>query len=204
MREGSRDFSDDDRLQSAAGFLLGSLAREMPSLTTFADAFTSIEACLVAADLGDTRAIIAAAIDELERVIGRAYKPGDGIVGGDLNDHARAASTLLTAYEVTGRLPYAMLAEELMQSANRFAWNTSGFGANCAAASVLCRLAALHADEDYCRAAVITVGANYRNDAARVLAAQASHACGVDAAAYGLALGEYLALTIESPDTYDH
>ena len=65
-----------------------------------------------------------AAIDELERVVGGSYRPGDGLVRdrdgirvrGSVGDHVRGASALLTAFELTGRLPYAMLAEELMQS----------------------------------------------------------------------------------------
>ena len=40
-------------------------------------------------------------------------------VRGGLTDHVRSASTLLTAYMLTARLPYAMLADELMQSVVR-------------------------------------------------------------------------------------
>jgi hypothetical protein len=69
---------------------------------------------------------------------------------------------------------------------------------------VFCRLAALHADEEYRGAAVIAPDADYRNDAARLLVSQAPHATGTDASVYGLALGEYLDLTIESPDAYGH
>ena len=198
------ELTDDERLQSAAGFLIGSLARDTPSLTQVADACASIDACLRAADLGDAGEIISHAVDQLERVVAHAYKPGDGIVGGDFFDHVRASATLLTAYDITGRLPYAMLAEELMQSARRFPPDASGCAASCEGSRVLCRLAALHADEEYRGAAVIAADADYRNDAARLLASQAPHATGIHAAAYGLALGEYLALTIESPDAYGH
>jgi hypothetical protein len=53
------------------------------------------------------------AIDQLERVVGGSYRPGDGLVGerdgiacaAALGDHVRAASALLTAFELTGRLP---------------------------------------------------------------------------------------------------
>ncbi len=198
------DLSDDERLQPAVSVLIASLARDMPSLTQVVDACTSIDACLRAADLGDAADIISCAVDELERVVGRAYKPGDGMVDGDFFDHVRAAAALLTAYQVTGRLPYAMLAEELMQSARRFPLETSGCAASCEAVRGFCRLAALHADEEYRGAAVIAADADYRDDAARLLASQAPHAKGTDAALYGLALGEYLALTIESPDAYGH
>jgi len=198
------ELSDDERLQSEAGLLIDSLAHDTPSLTQVVDACTSIDACLRAADLGDAGEIVAHAIDELERVVSRAYAPGDGIAGGDFFDHVRVAATLLTAYEITGRLPYAMLAEELMQSARRFQPHAVGCSASCEAARVFCRLAALHADEEYRGAAVIAPDADYRNDAARLLVSQAPHATGTDASAYGLALGEYLALTIESPDAYGH
>jgi len=62
---------------------------------------------------------------------------------------------------------------------------------------VLCRLAALHADEQYRGAAVMAPDADYRADADRMLSAQAERALagGLDvAAAYGLAVGEWLAV----------
>ena len=61
---------------------------------------------------------------------------------------------------------------------------------------MLCRLAALHADEQYRGAAVLAAGADYHRDAERMLAAQSARALGGtldEAAAYGLALGEWLA-----------
>ena len=61
------------------------------------------------------------AIDELEHAVAASYRPGEGLVGsgpaagrGSADDHVRAASALLTAFEMTGRLPYSMLAEELI------------------------------------------------------------------------------------------
>ena len=80
----------------------------------------------------DPRTIVPAAIDELERVVGAAYHPGDRLAhdldaparrDGDLADHVQCASALLTAYRVTARIPYAMLAEELMQSTRRIWWD---------------------------------------------------------------------------------
>ena len=68
------------------------------------------------------------AIDQLERVVGGGYRPGDGLVArsatasrrrGSVADHVRGASALLTALELTGRLPYSMLAEELIAIAGR-------------------------------------------------------------------------------------
>jgi hypothetical protein len=98
-----------------------------------------------------------------------------------------------------------MLAEELMQTSARVSAGR-GFTIECEAARVLCRLAALHDDDDYRAAAVIAPDANYRADASRVLAALSPRARAEDAPIYGLALSELLALNIavESPDTYGH
>ena len=64
---------------------------------------------------------------------------------------------------------------------------------NCEAARVLARLAALHGTPAYRDAAVLAPGADYAEDAARVLAAfePEFRDHGVDAAAFGLALTEW-------------
>ena len=106
----------------------------------------------------------------------------------------RAASALLTAFEITGRLPYSMLAEELVQLSVRELLDEAGgdtLVGHCEAARVLCRLAALHDDPEYRGAAVIAADADYRSDAARILAVQSPRtltASLAQAAAYGLAL----------------
>jgi hypothetical protein len=173
----------------------------------------SLDACLGAAHLiepgGD--AIMAAAVDELERIVGAVYEPGEGLMGrlgdreeiGSLSDHIAGSSALLTAHLATGRLPYAMLGEELVQFARRRwwddstrRWSGSTFDASCAAARVFCRLAALHDDPDYRRLSVVAAGADYAGDAERLLAflADEYRAHGVNAAVYGLALDEWFAL----------
>ena len=45
-----------------------------------------------------------------------------------LSDQIRSALAFLTAFELTGRLPYSMLAEELLQIARRDAWDRDGAG----------------------------------------------------------------------------
>jgi hypothetical protein len=143
------------------------------------------------------------AIDHLERVIGGSYRPGEGLVRdldgvrarGSVDDHVRGASALLTAFEITGRLPYSMLAEELIAVAGRARPADAGLVIQCETARVLCRLAALHADPDYRGAAVIAGGADYRAEASRILAAESVRArAGTPsaAAAYGLALRDLL------------
>jgi hypothetical protein len=101
-----------------------------------------------------------------------------------------------------------MLAEELMQGIGRSEGGVGGdrladirpdFMTNCEAARVLARLARLHADADYRKAAVVAPNADYRRDAARLLAEQSLHALslGAGGSIYALALIE-----LEFPDWY--
>ena len=141
-------------------------------------------------------------IDGLERLVRSAYEPGEVLAGADLNGQLHTALAFLTAFELTGRLPYSMLAEELLQTARRQWWdgNAGGFGpnfrANAIGAQLLCRLAALHRDADYAASAVVAPGASYEVDAERILAALApiarSHLD--DVAEYGMALVDWFAL----------
>jgi hypothetical protein len=217
--------SEDDRLHTTVDALVAALRGGWPSRGDVNRAMRSIDACLVAAGIGNTD-LVHAAIDELERIVGLAYQPGEGIARtldqrsgepGTLADHVAAASALLSAHAVTGRLPYSMLAEELVQFARQSWWDDARGGfharmpnderstsnlerrtkndifvANCEAARVLCRLAALHHDQDYRQAAVIAQQSDYEADAARTLESLAEdyRAIGLDAAIYGLALGE--------------
>ena len=199
--------SDDERLLAAAGGLLTGLREEWPSAMQVADAAASVDACLRAADVAglvDPQDLVPAAIDQLERIVGGAYQPGGGMaatihggahVRGSAADQVRSAAALLTAFERSARLPYSMLAEELIQPARRDAAGGDALIA-CETARVLCRLAALHADDQYRGAAVVAPDADYRADADRMLSALAERALagGLDAAAaYGLAVGEWLA-----------
>jgi hypothetical protein len=180
----TRTLSDDERVSAAIELLIDQL-RDAWVSSRVEDAATAVEACLLAAGLPEHRALAADAIDGMERVIAATYRPGAGV--GAFVDQVRTASALLTAYALSGRLPYPMLAEELMQIAGRGA--PGDFTVSCEAARVFCRLAALHDEPDYCRAAVVTPGANYRRDAAQMLAAQAGEARrrGVAGAIYGVA-----------------
>jgi uncharacterized protein YyaL (SSP411 family) len=152
------------------------------------------------------------AIDELERIVAAAYRPGRGLARsvddpggarGRLDDYVRTSSALLTAFDFSGRLPYPMLAEELMQFARETLWDEGAgvfhdtfdrvqrsFTLNCGAAGVLCRLAALHGRSDYRAAAVIRPDADHAADAARILCSQSDtfREHGVTSASYGLAL----------------
>jgi len=125
--------SDDDRLHGAGIDLIGALSREWGRATDVGTGAASVEACLLAGShIVDPQAIVPEAIDELERIVAAAYRPGSGLArsvndpGGDrgaLADHVRTSSALLTAYDFSGRLPYPMLAEELMQFARQTRWD---------------------------------------------------------------------------------
>ena len=192
--------ADDERIPAAAAELTAGLRTAWPEQRRIDELSASVDACLRAADLVNTDGLVQDAIDHLERGVGGSYRPGDGLVRDrdgvrvrcGAGDHVRAASALLTAFELTGRLPYSMLAEELIAIAAPL---TADHVVQCERARVLCRLAALHDDPGYRGAAVIAAGADYRNAASRMLAAQSDAArAGTpsEAAAYGLALRELL------------
>ena len=202
--------SEDSRLRDAAAALVSRLRSDWPARGELEPAVRSVDACLSAAstlpDLFNPRELVPAAIDELEHIVRVVYQPGGGLAHalrapqgarGTLRDHVATASALLTAYAITGRLPYSMLAEELMQFAQRTnpepgGSNLERFVARSEAARVLCRLARLHEDADYRQVAVIAVSSDYANDAKRMLAELActyvDH--GTDAAIFGIALLE--------------
>ena len=209
---------DDARVPATVGSLAESLRADFAAASRVDEAFAIVEARLAAAAVVSPHAIVPDAIDDLERIVGGAYRPGDGLAHdlrmpggprGRIGDHVCAASALLTAYHVTARIPYAMLAEELMQFARRTSWDEEagvftgagvtadeGFATNCGAARVWCRLASLHAQEEYCAAAVIAPDAAPSAEAERILASPliASAVRGLACATYGLALAEWLAI----------
>ncbi len=168
-------------------------------LGLFADALSVSEDDNLAATVNT---LLAGTIDDLERLIRTDYEPGDGLADAPLSDQLRTAVALLTAFELTGRLPYSMLAEELLQIARRTAWDDEqgmfrvGVAGNSFAVQVMCRLAALHHDPSYTERAVVATSPSYETDAARILdrlAATYRDAPGA-AADYGLALLEWFAL----------
>jgi hypothetical protein len=199
--------SDDDRLARTAAELARSIRASWGEGRRLAEAMRGIDACLRGAEVAREPGLIQGAVDELERLVSRDYEPGDGLADGGLADQLWGAAALLTGYEMTGRLPYAMLADELARVARTRWWRREDglfedaglFTENCEAASLCCRLASLYADADYCEAAVRAPDADYAADAGRLLAAQAAaaRARGARAAVYGLALGEWLALRDE-------
>lgn len=114
-------------------------------------------------------------IEGLEQVLRATYEPGEGLLDEPLSAQINSAAALLTAFELTGRLPYPMLAEELVQVARRDGWDEAAgvlradFAVNCTAAAVNCRLASLHQDAEYVARAVIATQPTYVADAERTL-----------------------------------
>jgi uncharacterized protein YyaL (SSP411 family) len=214
--------SDDDRLRLAVADLVARNRSSWGRVREVEALAWSVDACLAASGVFEPRNLVSDAIDQLEAIVGAAYRPGDGVaqhighadaVRGRLGDQVRTASALLAAYYATGRLPYAMLAEELMQFARRMLWTADGGGfldwhgdgtfvpreerpfvLNCEAARVLRRLAVLHDTEEYCDVAVIAPDADYRRDAAETLASLGGRyrELGAAAAVYAIALLECL------------
>jgi len=191
------DIADDERVIAAAGDLMRQLRAGWPidlAREGVAAAAASVDACLRASSLFDPAEILQPAIDELERIIASAYRPGDRV---SVAPHL--ASALLTAFEMTGRLPYSMLAEELMSGlrADGASERQPAVADACETAIVFCRLAALHGNAEYRAAAVLAPGADYRADATRILRDRAPEALAAqvaDAALYGIALRELISL----------
>jgi hypothetical protein len=216
--------SDDPRLPEVAVDLMSTLRRDWATATLVDDVTRSIDACLIAIDVFQLPDLVQEAIDRLERVMGTAYQPGEGVShtisgsasDGGLTDQVSSASALLTAYGMSGRLPYSMLAEELIRYALRTMWDEQNggffaapggldrqkpFEGNCEAARALCRLAALHLDDAYVEAAVTAPESDYARDAERTLTSQTAllgQSSG-HAGCYGLALSEWLGLQSLGP-----
>jgi len=204
--------ADDDRIGSTAAGLVEALSGEWPGRGSVASIMRAVDVVLTAGRSADDMPElnrVASAVDEMERVVGHVYAPGSGVaheIGaarrerGTLEDHACAASALLTALHITGRIPYGMLADELMQSARRawwhgeHGWEPAPFAATCEAVRVLCRLATLHEDAEY-RQAAIVADVDYAEDAARALSAlELPPDAPASSAIYGIALMELRAL----------
>lgn len=186
------DASDDARLREAASNLASKMPMNWDGAQSIAVSASSVDAYLRAYPLlGGASA--QAAIDELERLVAGAYEPGSGIPG-EVGQELHVASALLTAFAVSDRLPYAMLAEELLRHARPALLSPTSLplSTTCMAAATLSRMGALHRLPEYRTAAVITPDADYASDAAGLLERLAAdaHTHGLAAAAYGLAAGE--------------
>jgi hypothetical protein len=189
--------SEDHRIPATVTALADALSSEGASDDNVEMGGASIDACLRASECATTPTLVQRSIDELERVVAIAYQPG--LASGGVPQTVRLASALLTAFAVTARLPYAMLAEELVQAMQRHNWDlaarlfASTLSLNCEAVRVLNRLDELHRNAEYRAAAVLAPGADYHRDADVILEAlEAQMTChGFPSAPYGLALLEH-------------
>ena len=208
--------SSDPRMQTAIEDLVAALRGEWKRIDRVADLLIAVDACLLATSAFETPGLVRDAVDQLERTVGAAYRPGCGVASSIrqpdgarlLSDQIAGVSALVNACIFTGRLPYGMLAEELMQFARRTFWNDdagafadeaerrTAYVANCDAARALCRLVRLVEDEEYRTGAVVASDSDYRGDASRILATQldVARADAARAAPYGLALDDWLSL----------
>ena len=216
--------SDDPRLDRAAADRLASVRQQLSRERQVEPLTLAIGACLTASGVLDAGELLPFAIDELERVIGAAYRPGDGLAqplgepDGVPRPARRSRAVRIGAADgvpahgpasvrdARRRIDAVRAAHALGRSRGRLFRGTleasqvrrdaKPFALNCEAARALCRLAALHETEEYRRAAVLTPGADYGRDAARTLESLAPfyRERGADAAIYGLALGEWLGL----------
>jgi hypothetical protein len=186
------EMSDDARLLEAASDLASKARMNWGGVQPIDVSAASVDACLRALPLLGVDSA-RGSIDELERLVASSYEPGSG-VGGTVDDEISIVNALLTAFAVTDRLPYAMLAEELLRHARGELLNSTvvPFSTACGAASALSRMAALHHVAEYRTAAVIAPDADYARDAACILERTAGHkqTFGLAAAAYALAAGE--------------
>ena len=192
--------TDDERIAGAVADASRALRGGWPCRGSLLDATRSVDACLASAILLDDRGSIGQAIDELERIVGLAYRPGEKLPlslrnpdepDGGIEEHVAAASALLDAHDLTARLPYSMLAEELIQPL-RVDHDTGRIAVRCTLARVLGRLARLHDDEEYVRAAVVARASDYRAEARAVLegVARSVDANREDAALFGIVTDE--------------
>ena len=183
----ARHISDDERLHDEIS-RLSVRVRDDWIARPIADAAAALEAALLTSTLDGFGPLAAPAVDELERIVSAHYRPGQPL--GSFADQVRTASALLSAFDVSGRLPYPMLAVELMQTAS--GRPSHAFEEQCDAAHVWCRLAVLHASAGYRDAAVVAPNADYQADAIRMLSELADEAGrrGASAAIYGFALLE--------------
>jgi hypothetical protein len=175
-----RDYVDGGRPEGRHLVERG-LAEGLDAVSAGRDACTQLEwlrvfaeASAASADGRLTAAIesgLPSAIDGLEGLIRNLYEPGDGLLDRECDDHVRCSSALVAAFDLSGRLPYAMLAEELMQHARRRWWDArmpafdAGFPVNCLALHVLCCLAGFRSDADYRQAVAPPPATGYLDDA---------------------------------------
>ena len=99
--------ADDERLRAAVEDLLWQLRSAWSVTTQVDEGAISVDACLRAAFAINPEELIPAAVDELERIVGGAYRPGEGVahtlharapIRGALNAQVHSASEIGRAH----------------------------------------------------------------------------------------------------------
>jgi hypothetical protein len=168
------EISEDQELAGAVTNHASYCRRQWPSRGPVGPAAQRLDFTLAAGLLLGHASWVADAIDELERILGIAYEPGEGVAQmlttrsrarGDLSTHVAVAHALFRAFDISGRLAYPMLVEEIMTP---FAMPGDDLTCDGAleAAGVVGRLARLHHDPDY-RRVVATASVGLQADAVR-------------------------------------
>lgn len=140
------------------------------------------------------------AIDLLEQQVRRWYEPGEGLVGQPVAANLAHAHALLDAFDLTGRLPYSMMADELIQLARRhpdLSPDAARFDplAGADLLRAITRMARLHADPEYQTVAVVPPQGDDTAEAARLATVLADQRGDLRTVAHvGLALLEWFAL----------
>jgi uncharacterized protein YyaL (SSP411 family) len=121
----------DRRLRRHDGLWRNSAHEEASRVFTDVNALTA-SAMLAAADAIGEAPLASSAIESFERLLLATYRPGDGVAhfaGGPrglLVDQVSAVRACLDAYDASARLPYRMMAEELVHFAVRTMWDGEG------------------------------------------------------------------------------
>ena len=197
--------TDDERVVDALADASRALCSAWPCRGPLLDAMRSVDASLAASSVVG-RDLVNASVDELERIVCLVYRPGERLPrslrnpdsdDGGLDEHVAAATALLTAYGVTARLPYSMLAEELIQPVRGMGGPEGPHDARQGPyyARVLGRLARLHDDDEYVRAAVVVRSSDYRAQAHAILEGLASRVEDLEEAALIVIATDELART---------
>ncbi len=148
-----------------------------------------VSAALRASRVFEDSSLRELALQSLESVLLASYRPGRGVahcaggVRGLLCDHVAMAAAHLDAWELTGDVPYQMMAQELAHHMIHTMWNESGgglldrapgedgsdvglldtlltpFALNCEAAEMLHRLSRACDDAEFDRLAMATLDA---------------------------------------------
>jgi uncharacterized protein YyaL (SSP411 family) len=141
-------------------------------------------------------------IAAIESHIQDVYEPGEGLVNASCREELDCADALMAAFEMSGRIQYAMLAEELLQHVRRHWWNEidgrfdADLATNAVALHDLVHVLMVQRDSGYLARVTPMPDLHYAPDARRLSVAVGAGSGRVPEAAaeIGMALAEWFAL----------